>query len=133
MCTLSEALVLLVSIFMSATNPASASACTRVASKEEAVRVSGKREGKVRSLERGMAIHAEAAKGGVELEYFVANTLVDFYVKCESSADARRVFDKMPLHDVVSWTALVVGYAGNGEGQAALGLLEDMQRRGLHC
>ncbi|XP_024542479.1 pentatricopeptide repeat-containing protein At5g16860-like [Selaginella moellendorffii] len=109
---------------------AAVKACTSLASKEEAVRLSGKHEVKVRSLERGMAIHAEAAKGGLELEYFVANTLVDFYVKCGSSADARRVFDKMPLHDVVSWTALVLGYAENGEGKVALDLFEDMQRRG---
>ncbi|XP_024528691.1 putative pentatricopeptide repeat-containing protein At3g15130 isoform X2 [Selaginella moellendorffii] len=109
---------------------AAVKACTSLASKEEAVRLSGKREVKVRSLERGMVIHAEAAKGGLELEYFVANTLVDFYVKCGSSADARRVFDKMPLHDVVSWTALVLGYAENGEGKVALDLFEDMQCRG---
>lgn len=36
------------------------------------------------------------------------------YVRCGDLDDARRVFDKSPLRDVVSFTALVAGYASRG-------------------
>ncbi len=44
--------------------------------------------------------------------------------------DALRVFKKMPSHDVVSWTALLLGHAKCRQGQKALQLFQQMKREG---
>ncbi|XP_024541703.1 pentatricopeptide repeat-containing protein DOT4, chloroplastic-like [Selaginella moellendorffii] len=82
---------------------------------------------KLVSLEKGMAIHREAAKLGLDTsDLFVASTLVDMYSSCGSLADARAVFDRMAIHNVVCWTSLLLGLSENGEPELALELFESM-------
>ncbi|XWS75609.1 hypothetical protein CRYUN_Cryun01aG0105700 [Craigia yunnanensis] len=45
---------------------------------------------------------------------FVANCLIQLYIKCGNLGYAYKVFDKMSQRDVVSWNAMVFGYASNG-------------------
>ena len=66
-------------------------ACTSLAPMEDRKQAGG-RVAKVRYLEKGKAIHFDAVKNGFESNVFVANTLVDMYVKCGSMDDARHVF-----------------------------------------
>jgi pentatricopeptide repeat protein len=49
----------------------------------------------------------------------VANALVDMYAKCGMLAKAQEVFDSIPVHDIVTWTALITGYAELGEVEEA--------------
>jgi pentatricopeptide repeat protein len=49
------------------------------------------------------------------------------YAKCGSVEYARQVFDKMLKRNVVSWTAMISGYAMHGCGKEALHLFEQMQ------
>ncbi|XP_024532561.1 pentatricopeptide repeat-containing protein At4g39530-like [Selaginella moellendorffii] len=104
-------------------------ACASLAEKEEGQEV---REEfvKLRQLEQGMAIHAQARERGCDTDMFVASSLVEMYSKCGSLGDARLVFDRMKHHDVVLWTALVSGYAENGDVEIALELVELIQSRG---
>ncbi|XP_062192454.1 pentatricopeptide repeat-containing protein At1g71490-like [Phragmites australis] len=44
----------------------------------------------------------------------VWNAMVAMYVKCRELEDAHRVFDGMPVRDVVSWNTMVSGYASMG-------------------
>ncbi|XP_024518856.1 pentatricopeptide repeat-containing protein At2g03380, mitochondrial-like [Selaginella moellendorffii] len=82
---------------------------------------------KLVSLEKGIAIHREAAKLGLDTsDLFVASTLVDMYSSCGSLADARAVFDRMAIHNVVCWTSLLLGLSENGEPELALELFESM-------
>ncbi|XP_024518791.1 pentatricopeptide repeat-containing protein At5g27110-like [Selaginella moellendorffii] len=48
-------------------------------------------------------------------------------------AEARQLFDSMKHRDVVSWTAIVQGYANSGEGELALKLYSRMQDEGHKC
>ncbi|XP_024545070.1 pentatricopeptide repeat-containing protein At3g09040, mitochondrial-like [Selaginella moellendorffii] len=57
---------------------------------------------------------------GMDSNIFVANTLLSMYAKCGAMEDARRVFDAIESHTVVSWNALVLGYARNLDGTRAL-------------
>ncbi len=50
----------------------------------------------------------------------MGNSLVDMYAKCGSMEDAQRVFNKMPVRNAVSWTAMLKGYAMHGQGKEAL-------------
>lgn len=42
------------------------------------------------------------------------------YTKCGSMEEANRVFDNMLERNVVSWTAMTLGYAKNGHGEESL-------------
>ncbi|CAK9275990.1 unnamed protein product [Sphagnum jensenii] len=53
------------------------------------------------------------------------------YAKCGSMEDAKRVFDKMPLWDVVSWNSILGGFAMNGHGKEALTYFEQMCEEGV--
>ncbi|XP_024525474.1 pentatricopeptide repeat-containing protein At2g13600 [Selaginella moellendorffii] len=109
---------------------AAAKACTALAIKEDGRELNG-RIVKVRSLESANAVHSQAKSAGYESNIFVANTLVDTYAKCGSMVDARRVFEAIAQQrDVISWTALILGYAENGQGSVALDLFEAMQAYG---
>ncbi|KAJ7540213.1 hypothetical protein O6H91_10G005500 [Diphasiastrum complanatum] len=83
------------------------------------------------ALEQGKQLHSEIIKKGFQLDVVVGNTLVDMYTKCGCTEHAREVFDNMSERDVVSWTAMIAGYAKNGIAQEALALFEQMQREGM--
>eukprot|EP00250_Pteridium_aquilinum_P005117 c15261_g2_i1 orf=122-694(+) len=82
-------------------------------------------------IERGRVIHIEITKEGLEKDVFVGGTLVDMYVKFGSLGEAREVFDKLEAHDVVSWTALITGYAENGFNEETFDCLRRMQSNGV--
>ncbi|XP_024534497.1 pentatricopeptide repeat-containing protein At4g30700 [Selaginella moellendorffii] len=75
-------------------------------------------------LDAGMAIHCRARRH--ESDIFVASALLDMYSKLSSVEDARIVFDRMPRHDVVSWTTLILAYVENGDDDLALELFDSM-------
>eukprot|EP01018_Ginkgo_biloba_P027099 Gb_06370 [translate_table: standard] len=81
----------------------------------------------IAGLEQGKQVHSHIFKVEFEVGVFVESALVDMYVKCGSVGCARQVFDKMSKLNVVSWTAMIAGYAWNGE---ALKLFYQMQRSG---
>ncbi|XP_024541471.1 pentatricopeptide repeat-containing protein DOT4, chloroplastic-like [Selaginella moellendorffii] len=105
-------------------------ACSNLAEKETGEQIDG-RVVKVLSLERGREIHRKAEMIlGREMTTFVSNTLVDMYCKCGSVIDARGVFERMASRSLVSWNALILGYAENGHGDAALELFSRMKLEG---
>ncbi|XP_024533172.1 pentatricopeptide repeat-containing protein At4g18520, chloroplastic-like [Selaginella moellendorffii] len=89
---------------------------------------SEKEESTAEWLKRGSAFHLQASQCELDSHIFVANSLIDMYAKCGSLADARAVFDKMPLHDLVSWNTLLSGYADNGESEKALEVYKLMRK-----
>ncbi|XP_024543288.1 pentatricopeptide repeat-containing protein At2g13600-like [Selaginella moellendorffii] len=105
-------------------------ACLCMATKEAGVEVCG-RPVKLESLEKGMAVHAQARKFGCDLDVCVGSSLVDLYGECGSMADASRAFARMPVHTVVSWDGLMLGYAQNEEPGAALEVFARMLQQGL--
>eukprot|EP00246_Nothoceros_aenigmaticus_P016559 TRINITY_DN7625_c0_g1_i1.p1 TRINITY_DN7625_c0_g1~~TRINITY_DN7625_c0_g1_i1.p1 ORF type:complete len:125 (+),score=24.41 TRINITY_DN7625_c0_g1_i1:152-526(+) len=52
------------------------------------------------------------------------------YAKCGNIQEARMVFDSLPFKDVVTWNAMITGYAQHGLGQEALTLYASMQQEG---
>lgn len=82
-------------------------------------------------VKQGKQVHAYLFIRGFESDLSIANTLVDMYVKCGSIENAREVFDRMPCLDVVSWNAMIVGYAQNGYGESAIKLFEQMCHEGV--
>lgn len=79
----------------------------------------------------GKSVHCLAVKTGFDASVFVGSSVVDMYAKCGSLDDARRIFDEMPVRNVVSWTTVIYGYAQMGEDAEALRLFKDALREGL--
>ncbi|OMO62495.1 hypothetical protein COLO4_33055 [Corchorus olitorius] len=65
--------------------------------------------------ELGGAIHGHALKTGFELDKFINNSLIHMYASCRDIVYARRVFDEMPIRNIVSWNAMLDGYAKCGD------------------
>ncbi len=83
------------------------------------------------ALEEGRCVHQQIVECGWDSDVFVANSLVDMYVKCGSIKDAWRVFNKMASQDVVSWTAMILEHVQSGQGQKGLELFQQMQQEGV--
>eukprot|EP00250_Pteridium_aquilinum_P018568 c24123_g19_i2 orf=826-2037(+) len=94
--------------------------------------VSLKASSAIQSVHIGREIHVYILKLGFEGNGVICNTLVDMYMKGGSLEEAQEVFDKMLIRNVVSWNALLAGYAEHGLDKEVLSCLEKMQLEGLH-
>nr|GEY49447.1 pentatricopeptide repeat-containing protein At5g66520-like [Tanacetum cinerariifolium] len=65
-------------------------------------------------LNYALNVHAQILKFGYHSDGFCLNNLILMYVSFKSLEEARKVFDKMPQQDVVSWTTLISGYSQSG-------------------
>lgn len=83
------------------------------------------------NLEQGKKVHGYIIQSGYENNLWVVNALITMYCKCGGLEEARKLFDALPYRDVVSWTAMVTGYAQQGFHDEAIGLFRDMQREGI--
>lgn len=87
--------------------------------------------GSLGALEEGQEVFAVSVNNGCEHDLIVGNALINMYCKCRSLEDARRVFDRMPQHNVVSWTTMIAGCSRSGHCKEALRLLCQMQHGGI--
>ncbi|XP_054805762.1 pentatricopeptide repeat-containing protein At1g62260, mitochondrial isoform X3 [Prosopis cineraria] len=63
----------------------------------------------------------------------VNNSLITMYSRCGAIIEARNVFNEMDLRkDVISWNAMIGGYASHGFAVEALELFELMKRSKVH-
>eukprot|EP01018_Ginkgo_biloba_P001596 Gb_35886 [translate_table: standard] len=84
------------------------------------------------ALELGKEIHEEIIRNGFHSDVFVGSALVDMYAKCGSIENAHTVFDRMHQRNVVSWNAMIAGYAMHGCASGALKLFEQMHHSGTN-
>ena len=83
------------------------------------------------ALRVGKNIHALIKEAGLDLEFYVGTALVSMYAKCGSMVDACEVFDNMEIRDVVSWTAMIAGFAQYGLMEEAFNLFHRMRASGI--
>ncbi|ERN05957.1 hypothetical protein AMTRI_Chr08g163550 [Amborella trichopoda] len=80
----------------------------------------------VAALGIGMHLHAHAVKLLDGFDVFVGNSLISFYAKCGNVEDGKLVFNQMQERNIVSWNALISGYAQNGQGSEGVNLFKEM-------
>lgn len=84
-----------------------------------------------KGLAWGKAVHSLCIKAGVLHDIRLATAVIRMYTNCGSIQDARKVFDKLVVRDVVSWTVMIEGYAGNGHLEDAFGMFAMMRKEGI--
>ncbi|KAM7462524.1 hypothetical protein LguiA_030645 [Lonicera macranthoides] len=83
------------------------------------------------TLHLGKQLHGCIVRGSFDENVFIASSLVDMYGKCGNISVARRIFDKMDPHDMVSWTAMIMGCAVHGHAHDAISLFKQMEIEGV--
>ncbi|KAH7278255.1 hypothetical protein KP509_38G032900 [Ceratopteris richardii] len=84
------------------------------------------------ACDEGQKIHDEIERQGLlEVDIMVGNALVDMYAKCGKLSKAQEVLHQLPFRDIVSWNALIIGFAQGGLGEQALSCFEKMQSEGI--
>jgi pentatricopeptide repeat protein len=83
------------------------------------------------ALKLGHWVHAKIIKAGLEADVHIGTSLVSMFAKCGSTQDARKVFDKMVVRNVVSWNAMINGYAEHGQCDDAIEVFHLMQHKGF--
>lgn len=81
-------------------------------------------------LELGRQVHAVVIKHGLGSSLSVDNSLVMMYAKYGNIEEATHVFNSMQIRDVITWTALILGYAKNGRGKESLRYYDQMLASG---
>eukprot|EP00250_Pteridium_aquilinum_P021020 c25013_g13_i1 orf=2-1669(-) len=83
------------------------------------------------ATEKGLEIHKEIIQEGFEKDPVVGSSLVSMYAFCDSFLEAQEVFSELPARCVVSWNALIAGFAEHGPAQEALKCIQKMQQEDI--
>ena len=85
-----------------------------------------------KDLDRGTKLHVDILKRGIlEKNPYLASTLISMYAKCGALAKAEEVLDMLPFRDIVSWNALIGGFATQGHNYEAMNCFDRMQTEGF--
>lgn len=87
--------------------------------------------GSMAILEQGKQLHAHVLSIGLEHTAMIQSALINLYSKCGSIKEASKIFDVTENDDIVSWTAMINGYAEHGCSQEAIDLFEKIPTVGL--
>lgn len=81
-----------------------------------------------RALEDGKRVHRHVCSNGPDPKTFLLNVFINMYVKFGMLEDARKVFDKMPERNVVSWTTMISAFTNADMSYNALEFFVQMIR-----
>ncbi|KAH7421265.1 hypothetical protein KP509_13G048700 [Ceratopteris richardii] len=79
------------------------------------------------SFDIGMMVHSQLLEEGHMQDLVLSNTLITFYSKCKAFDEAKFVFKKMQVHNVVTWTSMMAAYAQTGLYEQVFTLFSEMQ------
>ncbi|KAL6498856.1 Pentatricopeptide repeat-containing protein, chloroplastic [Orobanche hederae] len=81
----------------------------------------------------GQFIHDLVNQLGLSYDVSVLNSLISMYCKCKRVDIAAELFLKMKNKTLVSWNAMILGYAQNNGTIEAIGLFCKMQKQKMRC
>ncbi|CAH2076118.1 unnamed protein product [Thlaspi arvense] len=82
--------------------------------------------GKFSGVGEGKQYHGTVTRMGFSDDIYVQNSLVHLYGVCGDSGSACKVFDQMPVRDVISWTGIISGFSRVGLYKEALDVFSKM-------
>ncbi|CAN7134183.1 unnamed protein product [Brassica rapa subsp. narinosa] len=81
----------------------------------------------------GVQVHGFVAKSGLMSDVYVSTAVLHLYGVYGLVSCSRKVFEEMPVRNVVSWTSLMVGYSDKGEAEEVIGIYKGMRGEGVGC
>ncbi|XWS42087.1 hypothetical protein CRYUN_Cryun17cG0138700 [Craigia yunnanensis] len=87
--------------------------------------------GNITILEKGRQVHAHVLSVGLAQKATIQSALINMYSKCGGIKEAERVFNETKNYDIVSWTAMINGYAEHGYSHETIDLFERLSKVGL--
>ncbi|KAK8969729.1 Pentatricopeptide repeat-containing protein [Platanthera guangdongensis] len=82
-------------------------------------------------LQTGRQIHGLAIRNGLISFVSVDNSLITLYTKCQLLDDALAIFKSSGDKSPITWSAMITGYAQNGESAKSLDLFTHMHSNGV--
>ncbi|KAJ0700122.1 putative tetratricopeptide-like helical domain superfamily [Helianthus annuus] len=82
-------------------------------------------------LVEGQKVHSKLFTVGLDLDLHVCNSLIIMYAKVGCIEFAEKVFDEMPVRDLVSWNSMINGYILVNDGLSSLECVFEMQQHGI--
>ncbi|XP_002531775.3 pentatricopeptide repeat-containing protein At5g66520 isoform X1 [Ricinus communis] len=84
------------------------------------------------ALHQGRWIHAYIDRIGADMSIRLSTTLIDMYAKCGDIQSGYKFFRKMPRRDIVTWGAIISGFAIYGQAKKCFELFEEMVADGIY-
>ncbi|KNA07973.1 hypothetical protein SOVF_166890 [Spinacia oleracea] len=80
---------------------------------------------------KGEQIHGQIVKAGLESNQHICNALISMYSRCGNIEAALSVFNDMENRNIISWTAMITGFAKHGFARKALEMFDKMIHDGV--
>ncbi|XP_055805837.1 pentatricopeptide repeat-containing protein At3g20730-like [Solanum dulcamara] len=87
----------------------------------------------LKAHKQGRLVHSHLITNGFPSNVHLGTKLIILYTMSGDMVSARKMFDKLPERNVVSWTALLSGYSQNGYSKEALDVFVAMRREGVRA
>ncbi|CAF2068385.1 unnamed protein product, partial [Brassica oleracea var. botrytis] len=71
-------------------------------------------------IKEGVKIHGICIKTGFASKPSIGNSFITMYAKFEALEDAKKAFDEINVKEIISWNAMISGFAQNGFSLEAL-------------
>ncbi|WOL13223.1 pentatricopeptide repeat-containing protein [Canna indica] len=86
-----------------------------------------------RALRAGEVLHSHILKLGLDADVYVINNLMSLYAVCGEIGSTKKLFDRFPERDLVSWTTLITGYKKAGFPKEAVQVFVQMMNENLRA
>ncbi|XP_074333549.1 pentatricopeptide repeat-containing protein At2g13600-like [Apium graveolens] len=80
-------------------------------------------------IDRGKQVHGYITRRNNSSNInnlFLSNSLIDMYCKCGDMASAIRLFESSKGKDIITWNAIITGFAQNGHGHESVSVFKRM-------
>ncbi|KAL1198910.1 Pentatricopeptide repeat-containing protein [Cardamine amara subsp. amara] len=82
-------------------------------------------------LELGEWLHLYVENNGIRIDDVLGSALIDMYSKCGIIEKAVRVFERLPRENVITWSAMINGFAIHGQAGDAIDCFCKMREAGV--
>ncbi|KAI5667619.1 hypothetical protein M9H77_17472 [Catharanthus roseus] len=86
---------------------------------------------RLKNLKMGLQVHARILKVNFVSDQYINSAVTDMYGKCGKISAARKMFDKLEIRNVVSWTSIMAAYSQNECYEQTLKLFLEMDLVGI--
>lgn len=80
----------------------------------------------------GKEVHCQYVRRDSRGDVIIESALVDLYAKSGYIDFARSIFTHMPVKNLITWNAMINGFAQNGRGEEAVSIFEEMINSGMN-